>query len=104
MATPKANMRTNLQSHSRPSKSDKPDRVANVHYEVACVEKTESPDGANGRSWYRYVIEGGYGPLTGCRQGTQKQIAKYASDLAAELNVRSGLGTPSPWAPRQKKS
>jgi len=103
MAPPKANAQAVVQKSTPPAKNGKVDHVVNTHYQVASVEKSESPDGANGSSWYRYVIEGGYGPLTGCRAGTQRQITEYAKQLADELNVRSGLGTPSPWAPRQKK-
>jgi len=77
--------------------------VRNAHYQVASVEKADIPNGGRGKSWYRYVIDGGFAPLTGCRRGTHKQIAEYAAQLAADLNARSGLGTPSPWAPRQKK-
>ena len=103
MASPKASAQVADRKATPPAKAGKSDHVVNAHYQVALVEKTESPDGANGSSWYRYVIEGGYGPLTGCRAGTQRQITDYAKQLAEELNVRSGLGTPSPWAPRQKK-
>ena len=72
-------------------------------YHVASVEKVDMPEGGRGASWYRYVIAGGYAPLTGSRRGTQKQISEYAKQLVGELNARSGLGAPSPWTPRQKK-
>jgi hypothetical protein len=77
--------------------------IRNVNYAVTTVQKTDMPKGGKGRTWYRYVIEGGYAPITGSRPGTQKQIKEYASLLAEELNARSGVGAPSSWAPRQKK-
>ncbi len=77
--------------------------IRNVNYYVTTVQKTDIPEGGKGRTWYRYVIEGGYAPITGSRPGPQKQIEESASQLAAELNARSGIGAPSSWAPRQKK-
>ncbi len=85
--------------HTDSAGRSKPERF----YQVASVEKIEAPEGASGRSWYRYVIEGGYAPITGCRAGTQKQITEYARRLAADMNTRRANGGPSPWAPRAKK-
>ncbi|MFT4563572.1 MAG: hypothetical protein ACI9BW_003328 [Gammaproteobacteria bacterium] len=73
------------------------------YYRVAQVEKMPSPDGAKG-SWFQYVIEGGYAPVTGAKPGTQKQVSAYAKLLADELNARRSSGGASPSAPRGRKN
>ena len=72
-------------------------------YRLAEVAKTPTPDGAKG-NWYRYVIEGGYAPVTGTRPGTQKQVSAYANELTKELNARQTSGGASPGTPRGKKN
>ena len=49
-------------------------------YKLSEVEKVPTPDGAKG-NWFRYIIEGGYAPVTGSRPGTQKQVVAYANEL-----------------------
>ena len=71
-------------------------------YKLAEVVKVSTPDGAKG-NWFRYIIEGGYAPVTGSRPGTQKQVAAYANELTKELNARQ-TGGGSPGAPRGKKN
>ena len=72
-------------------------------YRLAEVVKAPTPDGAKG-NWYRYVIEGGYAPVTGSKPGTQKQVTAYASELTKELNLRQATGGGSPGAPRGKRN
>ena len=60
-------------------------------YKLSEVAKMPTPDGAKG-NWYRYVIEGGYAPVTGTRPGTQKQVTAYANELTKELNARQTGG------------
>ena len=72
-------------------------------YRLAEVEKTPTPSGAKG-NWYRYVIEGGYAPVTGTKPGTQKQVVAYASELTKELNARQTSGGGSPGTPRGKRN
>lgn len=79
-----------------------PSSGPNEIYTLSEVAKTPSPDGAKG-NWYRYVIEGGYAPVTGTRPGTQKQVVAYANELTKELNARQ-TGGGSPGAPRGKKN
>lgn len=74
----------------------------NEIYKLSEVEKMPPPDGAKG-NWYRYVIEGGYAPVTGTRPGTQKQVTAYANELTKELNARQ-TGGASPGSPRGKKN
>jgi hypothetical protein len=76
--------------------------VSTGYYRVAQVAKMPSPEGAKG-NWFRYVIEGGYAPVTGARPGTQKQVSAYARQLADELNARRSSGGASPSAPRGKR-
>jgi len=71
-------------------------------YKLSEVVKAPTPDGAKG-NWYRYIIEGGYAPVTGSRPGTQKQVVAYANELTKELNARQ-TGGGSPGAPRGKKN
>lgn len=59
-------------------------------YQVVCVEKTDPPDGSEGRNWYRYVIERGSAVLTGQKPGTRKDVTAYAEQFAADLNERLG--------------
>ena len=72
------------------------------YYRVAQVAKMPSPEGAKG-NWFRYVIEGGYAPVTGAKPGTQKQVSAYAQQLATELNARRSSGGASPSAPRGRR-
>lgn len=74
----------------------------NEIYKLSEVAKMPTPDGAKG-NWYRYVIEGGYAPVTGTRPGTQKQVTAYANELTKELNARQTSGG-SPGSPRGKKN
>ncbi|MBT8445535.1 MAG: hypothetical protein HKO62_11700 [Gammaproteobacteria bacterium] len=63
-------------------------------YKLSSVEKIDSPDGGSG-SWHRYVIDGGYAPVIGSRQGTRKQVERYAQQFATELNQRRRSGGPT---------
>jgi hypothetical protein len=74
-------------------------------YCVACVEKTDPPEGAEGGTWYRYVIERGNcnSTIVGNRRGTLQQVTNHANAFADDLNSRSGVQGRSIWAPRQKK-
>ena len=74
-----------------------------AYYRVAQVEKMSAPEGSKG-NWFRYVIEGGYAPVTGAKPGTQKQVSVYARQLADELNARRSSGGASPSAPRGRKN
>ena len=58
-------------------------------YHVTKLEKCKL-DG-DGPSGYRYVIEGGYAPITGFRTGTKENVHSHASALAKEMNARRGL-------------
>ncbi len=58
-------------------------------YHVTKLEKCKLEQG--GPSGYRYVIEGGYAPITGFRAGTKDHVHSHASSLAKEMNNRRGM-------------
>ena len=72
-------------------------------YSLACVEKTEAPVGAEGKNWYRYVIERATSTIVGQRRGTLQQVTSHAEAFVEELNARSSGRSASAWAPRRKK-
>ena len=58
-------------------------------YNVTALEKCKlAPEGPSG---YRYIIEGGYAPITGFRTGSREKVLEHASDLAREMNNRRGV-------------
>lgn len=67
--------------------SDKPGKKPIYH--VTKLEKCKLEQG--GPSGYRYVIEGGYAPITGFRAGTKDHVLTHASTLAKEMNNRRGV-------------
>ena len=58
-------------------------------YHVTKLEKCKLSQG--GPSGYRYIIEGGYAPITGFRTGTKENVLTQASSLATEMNNRRGM-------------
>ncbi len=58
-------------------------------YRVTRVEKCKLDK--TGPSGYRYVIEGGYAPITGFHTGNKEHVLTHASTLAEEMNARRGL-------------
>ncbi|HEX9627981.1 MAG TPA: hypothetical protein VGA00_13665 [Acidiferrobacterales bacterium] len=71
-------------------------------FKVVCVEKTEMPDGGDGRNWYRYELHNGRSTIVGQRRGSLKDVSAYAARYAEQLNSRSN-GAHSIWSPRNKK-
>jgi len=62
--------------------------VLGFDYRVASVTKVAPPTGAEGRNWYRYVLEGGHSPITGWRSGSLAEVTEFAQSSADELNER----------------
>jgi len=58
-------------------------------YHVTRLEKCKLDK--SGPSGYRYVIEGGYAPITGFRAGSKDDVSNHATALAKEMNERRGL-------------
>ncbi len=73
-----------------------------ITFSMAAVEEVEAPAGSAGGVWHRYVIDNGKSSITGYRQGTREQVARYARDLAENINARAERGYTA-WQPRQKK-
>ena len=71
-------------------------------FKVACVEKSDAPDGGQGQDWYRYGLESGRSTVTGQRRGSRKDVLAYAAQCAEQLNAR-GLTGQSIWSPRGRK-
>jgi hypothetical protein len=72
-----------------PSKTDEPSGGQKPIYHVTRVERCKLDQ--SGPSGYRYVIEGGYAPITGFHTGTKEHVSTHATTLAKEMNARRGL-------------
>lgn len=71
-------------------------------YQVVAVEKTDPPEGTQGGTWYRYVIELDEQSIVGARRGTLKQVTEYAKECAANMSTRFARGR-SHWSSRNGK-
>ena len=71
-------------------------------YTVVTVDKTQTPDGMTGDSWYEYVIGYGGSRVIGKKPGTLKAVTAHAEAIAEDLNSRAKRGG-STYAPRQNK-
>lgn len=78
------------------------DVSAPMAFLVDSVEKTDAPDGGQGRDWYRYVLKNRRSTIVGHRRGSQQHVREYAAQYAEQLNTRAVLG-PTTWNPRRKK-
>ena len=77
-----------LNSKQQSANSEKREQDIQV-YNVTALEKCKlDPEGPNG---YKYVIEGGYAPITGFRTGSRENVLQHASELAKEMNNRRGV-------------
>lgn len=82
--------------------SNQTDASAPMAFLVDSVEKTDAPDGGQGRDWYRYVLKNRRSTIVGHRRGSQQHVREYATQYAEQLNTRAVLG-PTTWNPRRKK-
>jgi hypothetical protein len=58
-------------------------------YEIVSVRRAEPPPGGKGSNWYRYVIAfEGSNTITGCRQGSLKDVTSGMMEMIALLNER----------------
>ena len=71
-------------------------------FKVARVEKTEAPNGEQGRDWYRYVLKSSSSTITGHRRGSRQFVHDYAKECAERLNTRAATHQ-SIWNPRGRK-
>jgi len=70
----------------------RPSNLLRRYYQVASVEKTNGPAGAEGDDWYRYVLASGPSKITGFHRGSLEEVTEYATDCAAAFNMRSVKG------------
>ena len=57
-------------------------------YEIVSVEATDAPGGADGNSWYRYVIGQGNNKIQGYTQGKAGAVKRTVEELVVRLNDR----------------
>ena len=58
-------------------------------YQIVSVRRAESPPGAEGSDWHRYVIAfEGTDTIRGCRQGQLKAVTREVEEIVAQLNER----------------
>jgi hypothetical protein len=69
-----------------------PSSLQRHHYEVASVERTSPPSGAEGEEWHRYVLSSGRSSITGLHRGSSAEVWEYAESCAAAFNQRSTKG------------
>ena len=72
-------------------------------FSVDVVEKSDPPDGDNGRQWYRYVLVSECTQVTGFCTGTREEVQAHALQVAEELNTRNG-SAPGGWTSRQMQA
>ena len=62
---------------------------ARQSYEIVSIKRAETPAGAEGSHWYRYVIAfGGSNNIQGCRQGSLKVVTEEVEEIVVQLNGR----------------
>lgn len=71
----------------RPAKQPK-DTPKNGPFEMSSLEKAEAPTGAEGKNWYRYVINQGVNEIVGYRQGSRKTVSQEVEEIIVHLNER----------------
>lgn len=74
-----------------------------TRFNLTQVEKVRAPDGGNGQTWYRYVLDNGRSTITGKRCGSLKDVTAYANRYAEQLNTRAATGHYG-WSSRSKKA
>jgi len=60
-----------------------------LSYECVSVQRAETPSGAEGSNWHRYVISyKGNNNIQGCRQGNLDVVTGAVEEIVAQLNGR----------------
>jgi hypothetical protein len=57
-------------------------------FRLVSIERTEPPNGAAGKNWYRYTIRQGVNAINGYLQGTQTAVKTSAEQIVGQLNER----------------
>ena len=71
----------------RPAKNPK-ETPKNGPFEMSSLEKADAPTGAEGKNWYRDVINQGVNEIVGYRQGSRKTVSKEVEEIIVSLNER----------------
>ncbi len=88
----------------RPVHDEPPSVGTSNQYEVATVEKANSPEGGQSGDWFRYVLSSGRSQITGLHCGTLDEVMEYATSCAELVNSRSASGKSArTYAPSKKK-
>jgi hypothetical protein len=60
-----------------------------LSYEIVSVQRADTPPGAEGSNWHRYVISyEGDDNIQGCRRGNLDVVTGAVEELVAQLNTR----------------
>jgi hypothetical protein len=58
-------------------------------FTIGEITKTDPPDGADSRTWYRYVItRGAQSAVVGHRQGSLKSVKAAVEEVVTRMNER----------------
>ena len=57
-------------------------------FRLVAVERTEPPNGADGKNWYRYTITQGVNAINGYLQGNATGVKHQAEQIVGQLNER----------------
>jgi hypothetical protein len=73
-----------------PARSDEPPvAVMRYPYELLEVEKVDSPAGAAGDDWHRYVLVRRASRIIGFRRGSLREVTEYARGCIEAFNDRN---------------
>jgi hypothetical protein len=57
-------------------------------FRLVSIERTDPPNGAAGKNWYRYTIRQGANAINGYLQGTAAGVKHAAEQIVGQLNER----------------
>lgn len=100
-ARSKSKSKTPEKQEAKPNSQPEP-------FRLAAIERTEPPNGAAGKNWYRYTIQQGANAINGYLQGTATGVKHTAEQIVGQLNERRagrwGYRTTRAAAPAQRSS
>lgn len=98
-------MKSDDQRHDVPEQQgvSAPDEQMDPRFSVREVESAQTPDGAEGEDWFRYVIDAPGSTITGLRRGSRDEVRAFARTYAEQLRVRTDPRTPAGYASTRRK-
>ena len=57
-------------------------------YGIVSINRSDAPDGTEGKNWYSYVISQGPNVIQGYRQGSLKAVTEAVDEVVGQLNER----------------